>query len=296
MAAGRTPTISWPAVPIRTERPTASAALPKCRCAKPGLTRAERRASSRPRRRPAAGVMAKDAEEVRMDPGSDDQLGLVSHLHAHVAALVVGDGLEGPAPGGDIHEIAPREVGAHGAAVRPAVLYGHQAVRIRVGEGLQDDTVDDAEYRRVGADAHGQDQDHRGRETRSASERPHGQGQVAPRLFQGQERAGVPLRLLRLLHPAEGRAVPRAGPPRRPSRGGGSRPPGGPGGRPPRGRGRPPRARDEGTCAAEAPTAEAQTCRSSSPLRTRSRGASRRGRPDAASVRSARARRAPPPA
>ena len=96
---------------------------------------------------------AEDAEEVRMDALSCDQLGLVAHPHAHVAALVIGDGLERLAAGATSIRSPPARLACVPAGVRPAVLYGHDAVGIRIGQRPQDHTVDHAEDGGVGADA-----------------------------------------------------------------------------------------------------------------------------------------------
>ena len=61
-------------------------------------------------RAPIQRCDAKDAEEVRMDQPDADELGAAGHLHAHLAAVVVGERIEHSGVSADVDLVAAREI------------------------------------------------------------------------------------------------------------------------------------------------------------------------------------------
>ncbi len=188
---------------MKMDCPRAAAEPPRLRSAKARLTIADRPASSRLRRRPARGATPNTRKKSGWTRWVEANSAWSFELHAHRAAVVVREGVEG-AEGAYVHLVAARQVRHGPPRVRPATQDDDQAVGVGVPERPQHDPADDAEDGGVRPHPHGQRQHDRRREAGRASQHPERVLQVPPRVVQPRERPRVALHLLRLLDSAEG--------------------------------------------------------------------------------------------
>src|SRR5258707_782682 len=105
---------------MRTDCPKAPAAPPNWRWANPRLT------------------IAEHPEEVRVHQLRPDELRAIRDLDAHLAALVVGDGLERFVLPADVNLVAAGHGGLRPPGVRPVVQDGDDAIGIGITQGLED--------------------------------------------------------------------------------------------------------------------------------------------------------------
>jgi hypothetical protein len=153
----------------------------------------EQRHARRPHRVLAGGEAsprdrrhAEHVEEVGGDLGRGEHHRPVAVGEGGAGRVVAGDRGEGAAPAAEVEEVGVRRLHAPRAGrLRRAVPEVHEPLRLGEGEGAEERGVDDAEHRRVGADAERDRRDHGRGEARPREEPARGVSQVAPERGEG---------------------------------------------------------------------------------------------------------------
>ncbi len=101
---------------------------------------------------------AEDPEKARRDEIRGDELSVVGHLHAHLAAPIEVHLLQRRCSGANVREVRPGQARPRAPFMQVSGLQLHDAGGVGIVQRAQQDTVHHAEHRGVGADAERQRQ------------------------------------------------------------------------------------------------------------------------------------------
>jgi hypothetical protein len=156
-------------------------------------------------RKDAAGERRniEDPEEIRMDEANTGEFGTIGHLNAHLSAVIVSQGIEKTIEPPNIDFISAGHCIRHPSRRSGADLDPHDAVRIRIFQRFQNNSVEHGEHCCACADTNAEDRNDRESEARRLGERTQDIAYVTLQIIDQRKRAGFALQFFGLFDASE---------------------------------------------------------------------------------------------